>query len=93
MCIPTKPLRPLRPRTIRIIRVNASSWAAALSAGRVNSKEGPPRNSVWAAFAISEAFPDTPPESFRCLRPVYSKAKRSQVQGLMCSKSNTNIIR
>ncbi|KAJ9505046.1 hypothetical protein QJQ45_008638 [Haematococcus lacustris] len=32
----------------------------------------------------SETLTDTPPESFRWLRPVYSKAKRSQVRGLMC---------
>ncbi|KAJ9527676.1 hypothetical protein QJQ45_025947 [Haematococcus lacustris] len=36
----------------------------------------------------SEALPGQPPESFRWLRPVYSKAKRSQVRGLMCSTSN-----
>ncbi|KAJ9524240.1 hypothetical protein QJQ45_008441 [Haematococcus lacustris] len=36
----------------------------------------------------SEALPGQPPESFRWLRPVYSKAKRSQVRALMCSTSN-----
>ncbi|KAJ9527394.1 hypothetical protein QJQ45_025663 [Haematococcus lacustris] len=35
----------------------------------------------------SEALPGQPPESFRWLRPVYSKAKRSQVRGLMSSTS------
>ncbi|KAJ9508750.1 hypothetical protein QJQ45_028060 [Haematococcus lacustris] len=34
-----------------------------------------------------EALPGQPPESFRWLRPVYSKAKRSQVRGLMSSTS------
>ncbi|GFH28352.1 hypothetical protein HaLaN_26829, partial [Haematococcus lacustris] len=41
----------------------------------------------------SETLPDTPPKSFRWLRPVQSIAKRSQVRGLMCSKSNDSIIR
>ncbi|KAJ9520255.1 hypothetical protein QJQ45_030284, partial [Haematococcus lacustris] len=36
----------------------------------------------------SEALPGQPPESFRWLQPVYSKAKRSRVRGLMCSTSN-----
>ncbi|GFH13362.1 hypothetical protein HaLaN_09232 [Haematococcus lacustris] len=31
--------------------------------------------------------------SCRWLRPMYGKAKRSQVRGLMCSNSNDNIIR
>ncbi|KAJ9508050.1 hypothetical protein QJQ45_021382 [Haematococcus lacustris] len=39
-----------------------------------------------------EALTEARPESFRWLRPVYSKAKRSQVRGLMCATSN-NIIR
>ncbi|KAJ9533384.1 hypothetical protein QJQ45_026380 [Haematococcus lacustris] len=33
-------------------------------------------------------LPGQPPESFRWLRPVYSKAKRSQVRGLMSSTSH-----
>ncbi|KAJ9527256.1 hypothetical protein QJQ45_025517 [Haematococcus lacustris] len=41
----------------------------------------------------SETLLDTPPESFRWLRPVYSKAKRSQVRGLMCLTSINNITR
>ncbi|KAJ9517962.1 hypothetical protein QJQ45_004276 [Haematococcus lacustris] len=41
----------------------------------------------------SETLLDTPPESFRWLRPVKSKAKRSQVRGLMCSTSINNITR
>ncbi|GFH19818.1 hypothetical protein HaLaN_16837 [Haematococcus lacustris] len=39
-----------------------------------------------------EALTEARPESFRWLRPVYSKAKRSQVRGLMCATSN-NITR
>ncbi|KAJ9525842.1 hypothetical protein QJQ45_009286 [Haematococcus lacustris] len=41
----------------------------------------------------SVTLPDTPPESFRWLRPVTSMAKRSQVQGPMCSTSINNITR
>ncbi|KAJ9506852.1 hypothetical protein QJQ45_025387 [Haematococcus lacustris] len=41
----------------------------------------------------SETLLDTPPESFRWLRPVKSKAKRSQVRGLMCLTSINNITR
>ncbi|KAJ9528898.1 hypothetical protein QJQ45_000455 [Haematococcus lacustris] len=41
----------------------------------------------------SETLLDTPPESFRWLRPVKSMAKRSQVRGLMCSTSINNITR
>ncbi|KAJ9518160.1 hypothetical protein QJQ45_010096 [Haematococcus lacustris] len=41
----------------------------------------------------SETLLDTPPESFRWLRLVKSKAKRSQVRGLMCSTSINNITR
>ncbi|KAJ9520001.1 hypothetical protein QJQ45_014727 [Haematococcus lacustris] len=39
----------------------------------------------------SETLLDTPPESFRWLRPVKSMAKRSQVRGLMCLTSINNI--
>ncbi|KAJ9526513.1 hypothetical protein QJQ45_017840, partial [Haematococcus lacustris] len=41
----------------------------------------------------SETLLDTPPESFRWLRPVKSMAKRSQVRGLMCLTSINNITR
>ncbi|GFH18842.1 hypothetical protein HaLaN_15708, partial [Haematococcus lacustris] len=40
-----------------------------------------------------ETLHDTPPESFRWLRLVKSKAKRTQGRGLMCSTSNNKIIR
>ncbi|GFH14098.1 hypothetical protein HaLaN_10085, partial [Haematococcus lacustris] len=40
----------------------------------------------------SKTLTEAPPESFSRLRPVYSKAKRSQLRGLMCSNSNDNII-
>ncbi|KAJ9508375.1 hypothetical protein QJQ45_011890 [Haematococcus lacustris] len=43
--------------------------------------------------APSETLVDTPPESFRWLRPVKTMAKRSQVPGLMFSTSINNITR
>ncbi|KAJ9509571.1 hypothetical protein QJQ45_011217 [Haematococcus lacustris] len=58
-------------------------------AGRVVLVEEFRTSRVSSAYSSpSEALPGQPPESFRWLRPVYSKAKRSQVRGLMSSTSH-----
>ncbi|KAJ9519970.1 hypothetical protein QJQ45_014702 [Haematococcus lacustris] len=58
-------------------------------AGRVVMVDEFRTSRVSSAYSHpSEALPGQPPESFRWLQPVYSKAKRSRVRGLMCSTSN-----
>ncbi|KAJ9522808.1 hypothetical protein QJQ45_019796, partial [Haematococcus lacustris] len=57
--------------------------------GRVVLVEEFRTSRVSSAYSSpSEALPGQPSESFRWLRPVYSKAKRSQVRGLMSSTSH-----
>ncbi|GFH12143.1 two-component response regulator ARR2 [Haematococcus lacustris] len=58
-------------------------------AGRVVLEEVFRTSRVSSAYSSpSEALPGQPPKAFRWLRPVYSKAKRSQVRGLMSSTSH-----
>ncbi|GFH07455.1 hypothetical protein HaLaN_02254, partial [Haematococcus lacustris] len=58
-------------------------------AGRVVLVEEFCTSRVSSAYSSpSEALPEQPPESFRWLLPVNSKAKRSQVRGLMSSTSH-----
>ncbi|KAJ9527360.1 hypothetical protein QJQ45_025628 [Haematococcus lacustris] len=77
------PVSQMRKEAVKQFRPERVVLVDEFRASRVSSADNTP----------SETLLDTPPESFRWLRPVKSMAKRSQVRGLMCSTSINNITR
>ncbi|KAJ9509301.1 hypothetical protein QJQ45_001768 [Haematococcus lacustris] len=77
------PVSQMRKEAVKQFRPERVVLVDEFRTSRVSSADNTP----------SETLLDTPPESFRWLRPVKSMAKRSQVRGLMCSTSINNITR
>ncbi|KAJ9526019.1 hypothetical protein QJQ45_009446 [Haematococcus lacustris] len=77
------PVSQMRKEAVKQFRPERVVLVDEFRTSRVSSADNTP----------SETLLDTPPESFRWLRPVKSKAKRSQVRGLMCLTSINNITR
>ncbi|KAJ9526215.1 hypothetical protein QJQ45_009685 [Haematococcus lacustris] len=77
------PVSKMQKEAVRQFRPERVVLVDEFRTSRVSSADNTP----------SETLLDTPPESFRWLRPVKSMAKRSQVRGLMCLTSINNITR
>ncbi|KAJ9517900.1 hypothetical protein QJQ45_004185 [Haematococcus lacustris] len=77
------PVSQMRKEAVKQFRPERVVLVDEFRTSRVSSADNTP----------SETLLDTPPESFRWLRPVKSMAKRSQVRGLMCLTSINNITR
>ncbi|KAJ9506800.1 hypothetical protein QJQ45_009502 [Haematococcus lacustris] len=77
------PVSQMRKEAVKQFRPERVVLVDEFRTSRVSSTDNTP----------SETLLDTPPESFRWLRPVKSMAKRSQVRGLMCLTSINNITR
>ncbi|KAJ9509211.1 hypothetical protein QJQ45_001466 [Haematococcus lacustris] len=77
------PVSQMRKEAVKQFRPERVVLVDEFRTSRVSSADNTP----------SETLLDTPPESFRWLRPVKNMAKRSQVRGLMCLTSINNITR